>query len=648
MYPWNTLPLCLGLSQAKHAARPLFWGTASAIHEAAKERCSPNPAATATMRDTGTRFRLGGVVVDAVTLGSRKGAEELGADLPPAGPLRPPETAIRVACHLAGATIFLVALVADLVHGWLPTGDDAIIAQRAWGVFTAHPPLVGQFSQASGAGHTVYDPGPLLFWLLAVPVRLDPTHGVLWGSALLCLAGVALAVEAAWAFRGTAAAAAVVIVFAVVASTQAFVAVNPAWNASIGVVWFITTIALTLTVASGRLRWWPALVGAASVTAQSHLEFATTAVGLVLLGLGLGLARHPRPRRWGWLAGGLGIGALCWAAPLIEELTGRPGNLSVIWDWLGHRPTYGAKFGFQCLASVAGPHPLWLTRQNRGSNADAFLGLLSHILDRSELSGVAVLAALVLIVVGGWLFRRRDIATLASVTVLAAAMAVWTFSSLPRGSILTIVYSDIVLWPVGMLVWLVWLWTAAAIGSAAFRALRRRFWHPALPPAAEFEANGSAEMLAEVPGAAPVQTPGTGERRSRARLRWLAATGVLLVGAIGATVAASTVPNPHLGVLGGWASVDLVPLGAAAVDRALPRGPIAVYADGSDNDIDYSVAYGVVWQLRHEGRSVTAPNPHWQPLGAAAAPSPTEPRITVHIHNNRTVTVTGFPDGNSQ
>ena len=575
---------------------------------------------------------------------------------------RASDITLRVACHVAAAALFLAALVADLAHGWRPTGDDAIIAERAWGVFTAHPPLVGQFSQASGSVHAIYDPGPLLFWLLALPVRADPVHGVLWGSALLCLIGVVLAVEAAWAFRGAIAAGAVVIVFAVVAATQAFVVVNPAWNISVGVVWFITAIVLTITVASGRLGWWPVLVGAGSIAAQAHLEFAPAAVGLVLLGLGLGLARRPSTRRWGWLAAGLVVGALCWVAPLIDELTRRPGNVTVLWHWLGQGPTQGTVFGFQALGAAVGPRPLWSAQQNRGTNADAYFGLLGHIGDHPELFGVVVLASLALIAAGAWVLGRRHIAIVASVSLFVSAMVVWVFASLRQTSSLTLVYADVILWPVGMLVWVVWLWAAAVLGVDLCRAgaavVRRRGASPAWPTQPDVDRQLGAEPapvgtapVGTAPGGTepvpgPVQAPPTPTRDSPSggklgtAWRLAAAVGVLLVGAAGATVATSTVADPHLGVLGGWSSVDLVPAAAAAVDQARPNGPIAIYADGINSDVDYAVAYGVIWQLRQQGRDVTASYPHWQPLGPAAAPSPLEPHITIHILPDHRVSAT--------
>jgi uncharacterized protein (TIGR03382 family) len=300
----------------------------------------------------------------------------------------------------------------------------------------------------------------------------------------------------------------------------------------------------------------------------------------------------------------------------------------------------GTTFGFQALGVAVGPHPVWLARQNRGTNVDAFLGLIGHIDGQSELFGVVILASVALVAVAGWLLRRRRMATVASVTLFVAAMAVWIFASLPRTSILTIVYSDIILWPVGMLVWVVWLWAAAGLGTAAVRAVRHRLARPArasgsVPePAVDGPVGTGVGQAVDAPVAVP--SPGTGRVGTAWRL--VAALGVLLVGAAGATVGAATVADPHLGVLGGWSSIDLVPAAAAAVDQAQPRGPIAIYADGTNGDIDYAVAYGVIWQLRYQGRDATGRYPHWQPLGPDAAPSRREPNIVIHIHPDHTVT----------
>src|SRR3954468_1451237 len=74
---------------------------------------------------------------------------------------------------LAASLPVIVATVGAVVDGWVPLGDDAIIVVRAYDVLSTHPPVVGPYSTSSQLiGHPVLSPGPLLFWLLALPARL--------------------------------------------------------------------------------------------------------------------------------------------------------------------------------------------------------------------------------------------------------------------------------------------------------------------------------------------------------------------------------------------------------------------------------------------------------------------------------------------
>lgn len=79
------------------------------------------------------------------------------------------------------------------------TADGGAIALRAWDVLTPYGPLVGQATQLCNGA---FDPGPLQYWLLAIPVHLDPREGVVWGAALWCMVACSLAIEAAWSALG--------------------------------------------------------------------------------------------------------------------------------------------------------------------------------------------------------------------------------------------------------------------------------------------------------------------------------------------------------------------------------------------------------------------------------------------------------------
>ena len=55
----------------------------------------------------------------------------------------------------------------------MPIADDGIIATRGWDVLSPHTPLVGQYSEAGMviSGQLLHSPGPLLYWLIALPAR---------------------------------------------------------------------------------------------------------------------------------------------------------------------------------------------------------------------------------------------------------------------------------------------------------------------------------------------------------------------------------------------------------------------------------------------------------------------------------------------
>ena len=88
-------------------------------------------------------------------------------------------------------------MVSELLRGWRPFSDDAAIASRAYESLSLHPPLIGRISSAYiGTGHLLFDPGPLLFYVLAVPVHLDPSHGLFWGLVLVAAAVLSISIEA--------------------------------------------------------------------------------------------------------------------------------------------------------------------------------------------------------------------------------------------------------------------------------------------------------------------------------------------------------------------------------------------------------------------------------------------------------------------
>src|SRR5258706_12422913 len=108
-------------------------------------------------------------------------------------------SALRAGAHVLAWLPFVFAAARSVASGWRPVSDNAAIALRSWDVLTAHAPLVGQATRLAGG---VYELGPLQYWLLTLPVHVDPLHGVLWGAALWCMVAASLTIEAAWAAAG--------------------------------------------------------------------------------------------------------------------------------------------------------------------------------------------------------------------------------------------------------------------------------------------------------------------------------------------------------------------------------------------------------------------------------------------------------------
>ena len=130
---------------------------------------------------------------------------------------------------------------------------------------------------------------PLMFYLLAVPVHLDPSRGLFWGATLLCGAVLSLVIEAAWSVGLWVAGTVVAFTTLDLLWLTPTVFENLAWNTFFPVPFLVAAVVLAWVVALGRVRWWPVLVFVASVAAQSHLTFVIPSVVLTLTALIFGL-----------------------------------------------------------------------------------------------------------------------------------------------------------------------------------------------------------------------------------------------------------------------------------------------------------------------------------------------------------------------
>ena len=210
----------------------------------------------------------------------------------------------------------------------------------------------GHFAQLTGIGERFgwSHPGPA--WLYALSFIYRPLGGQSWGivvaNMFLNALTVALIVAVIWRKWGPPMAlfsAVVVLAYVGVMGEQLL---RDIWPPD---VLMLTMLLLLLLSAAGAAGSNAALVGAfilGSYAAQLHLGTAPTVAAVVAAAVGLRIAYRYRNLRAGssrdanvartpWdrllVLGGLIVLVLMWVPPAIDELTGHPGNLTVLWQF---------------------------------------------------------------------------------------------------------------------------------------------------------------------------------------------------------------------------------------------------------------------------------------------------------------------------
>jgi hypothetical protein len=249
--------------------------------------------------------------------------------------------AIALAIVLAPFVVALASLagLGDHVRPW---GDLALIetSVRAVG---SRSLLLGPYSQW-GWRH----PGPLYFYVLAVPYRLlgSSYRGLFVGSVLIAAAsavGIVL-LAARRGGRGLALwSAAVVLVFLGAAGELAV----DAWNPRVTMLPFALAMMLTWTAASGDLWAVPIFAAVASFVVQTHLEYGPSlgAVAIALLVVVAWDARRARRHaeiwpgrrrtlgRAAWLSAAVLVAL--WLPALVDQVIHDPGNVHAIVSFFG-------------------------------------------------------------------------------------------------------------------------------------------------------------------------------------------------------------------------------------------------------------------------------------------------------------------------
>jgi hypothetical protein len=204
----------------------------------------------------------------------------------------------QIATGLAAAIPVLRSTVHAVAIGWQPAGDDGIIVTRAWDVFTFHAPLVGQYSEAGRVtGHIVHSPGPLLYWLLALPARFGSVADLAgWMGAVNTLAIIG-AVLLARRRGGLALMFAAAVAIALMCQSLPSESFHDVWNPAAALFPFLLLIFLCWSLACGDYRLAPLAVLLASFVTQTHLTYLAPTLAMIAAIAGCVLVARVRARR---------------------------------------------------------------------------------------------------------------------------------------------------------------------------------------------------------------------------------------------------------------------------------------------------------------------------------------------------------------
>ena len=512
---------------------------------------------------------------------------------------------LTLASGLAAAIPVIASTEKAVRAGWLPAGDDGIIATRSFDVPTSHKPLVGQYSEAGLVihGQVLHSPGPMLYWILAPAAHLGSvaslavTMGAL--NTLAIIGSVALARRRGGLVLMFASAAGI----ALMCRSLPTESLHDIWNPASGLLPFLALIFIAWSVACGDARLLVALALVASYVAQTHLMYLLPTAVLLVVALGGLLAEWLLARRsgrdqrriWPWALAALLITAGCWTAPIIDELENDPGNMTMIVRTAEHRgPILGARVGWRAVVRSVGVSPWWLyvPASEWQRKVDVRVNPGRGRVD----SALAILAALALTIPLAALARRRDLVS-AALIALGLCLAIGLQAAFNPSSRLLAQTLGYTMWWGSLLGFWVWLTLAWALWSALLGG-----WH---------RTQGLCERLPRLSLSSPAWV-----RSGAVAAAQVAALGALV--AIGDAVAAGGAPDSHV--------YEYRPIAAEAkaIERVIPPGEtISLRLGGLDlgtQPMEPALRFLLV---RHGDRvlargSYPRLGPYYEPLGKLA------------------------------
>ena len=234
---------------------------------------------------------------------------------------------------LATSTVIAFSAIRGVRRGYEVIGDNALIELRGRDVLTGDHPFLGTWSSASiSAGIDVNHPGPLLFELVALPVKVfGGAAGIAMSIALLQICVVWLVGWVTARAGGATAAIVAQVITALLVWTLGSELLYDPWQPNVLVLPFWLFLCAIWAVSADEVVVLPLSVGVGSFVMQTHLGYLFIVPILLAFALAMVvLRRRPRgPGRFDDLRRpivlSLVVGAVLWAQPFWEQLFG-PGH----------------------------------------------------------------------------------------------------------------------------------------------------------------------------------------------------------------------------------------------------------------------------------------------------------------------------------
>jgi hypothetical protein len=268
----------------------------------------------------------------------------------------------------------ITAVIRSLRTDWFPIGDNALLFIRTRDVWTEHHPLLGSWTSASlSLGENVNNPGSVYDWLIAPWAHLfSPGPAAAVGVATIniaCVIGISVVARrvGGWGFERV-----MLIVTAALTWSMGSELLIDIWQANALILPFVLFLLmmLGLTVGDGALVPWA--LGVGTLLVQTHVSYAYifffliigTAAAWVLHNRAIDadpIATLKQGVRSRTTLAGVGVLAVLWAQPLIEQLfVEGKGNLArLISNSSGGDVSLGPSDAVRIVSAVGVLPPWW-------------------------------------------------------------------------------------------------------------------------------------------------------------------------------------------------------------------------------------------------------------------------------------------------